>query len=106
MSIDDSDVYGCYWDLWRTAQQRSNSQYQGIDQSDDWNMKRIRIGAGNKDETETEVKAVADAYGNRFHIPLDFELLETHMPFYQSALGYRLELRAHLQRLLLRRCGD
>ena len=91
LSIDDSDVYGCYWDLWRTAQERSNSQYQGIDLSADRNMNRIRIRAGNKDETETEDKAVADAYGNRFHIPLDFELLETHMPFYQSALGDRLE---------------
>ena len=91
LSIDDSDVYGCYWDLWRTAQEISNSQYQGIDLSDDWNMNRIRIRAGNKEETETEDKAVADAYGNRFHIPLYFELLETHMPFYQSALGYRLE---------------
>ena len=91
LSIDDSDVYGCYWDLWRTAQKRSNSQYQGIDLSDDRIMNRIRIGAGNKDKTETEDKAVADAYGNRFHIPLDFELLETHMPFYQSALGDRLE---------------
>ena len=91
LSIDDSDVYGCYWDLWRTAQERSNSQYQGIDLSDDRNMNRIRIGAGNKDETEAEDKAVADAYGNQFHIPLDFELLETHMPFNQSALGDRLE---------------
>ena len=91
LSIDDSDVYGCYWDLWRTAQERSNSQYQGIDLSDDRNMNRIHIGAGNKDETETADKAVADAYGNRFYIPLDFELLETHMPLYQSALGDRLE---------------
>ena len=91
LSIDDSDIYGCYWDLWRTAQERSNSQYQGIDLSDDRNMNRIYIGAGNKDETETEDKAIADAYGNRFHILLDFELLETHMPFYQSALGDRLE---------------
>ena len=49
--------------------------------------------AGNKDETETEYKAVADAYGNRFYIPLDFELLETHMPFYQSALCDRLEYK-------------
>ena len=26
-----------------------------------------------------------------FYIPLDFELLETHVPFYQSALGDRLD---------------
>ena len=54
-------------------------------------MDRIRVGAGNKDETETEDAAIALAFGNRFQIPLDFELLETHMPFYQSALGDRLE---------------
>ena len=48
------------------------------------NATRIRIGAGNKDETVA-------AFGNRFYIPLDFELLEGHMPFYQSALGDRLE---------------
>ena len=54
-------------------------------------MDRIRVGAGNKDETETEDAAIALAFSNRFHIPLDFELLETHVPFYQSALGDRLE---------------
>ncbi|MEW8585221.1 MAG: hypothetical protein AB2531_05600 [Candidatus Thiodiazotropha sp.] len=36
-------------------------------------------------------KAIVDAFGNRFYIPLDFELLESYMPFYQSALGDRLE---------------
>ena len=36
-------------------------------------------------------KAIADAFSNRFYIPLDFELLESHMAFYQSALGDRLE---------------
>ena len=91
LSIDDSDVFHCYQDLWKTAQERSNSQYQGIDLSDDRNMDRICVGAGNKDETETEDAAIALAFGNRFHIPLDFELLETHVPFYQSALGDRLE---------------
>ena len=91
LSIDDSDVLHCYQDLWKTAQERSNSQYQGIDLSDDSNVTLIRVGAGNKDETETEDAAIAAAYGNRYHIPLDFELLESHMPFYQSALGDRLE---------------
>ena len=91
LSIDDSDVLHCYQDLWKTAQERRNSQYQGIDLSDDSNVTRIRVGAGNKDETETEDAAIAAAYGNRYHIPLDFELLESHMPFYQSALGDRLE---------------
>ena len=91
MSIDDSDVYHCYMDLWKTSRQRKSAQYQGIDESANRNATRLRIGAGNKDAAVAEDKAIADAYGNRFYIPLDFELLESHMPFYQSALCDRLE---------------
>ncbi|MCU7880378.1 MAG: hypothetical protein KZQ60_07460, partial [Candidatus Thiodiazotropha sp. (ex Lucinoma aequizonata)] len=91
MSIDDSDVLHCYQDLWKTAQERKNDQYQGIDTSENRNTTRIRIDAGNKDASVAADKAIADAFSNRFYIPLDFELLESHMPFYQSALGDRLE---------------
>ncbi|MEW8206881.1 MAG: hypothetical protein AB2746_12215, partial [Candidatus Thiodiazotropha taylori] len=91
MSIDDSDVYHCYNDLWMTAQERESAQYQGIDTSDNRNTTRIRIGAENRDASVVADKAIADAFSNRFFIPLDFELLESHMPFYQSALGDRLE---------------
>ena len=38
-------------------------------------------------------KATADTFGNRFFIPLDIELLKTHMPFYRSALDDRLEYK-------------
>ena len=55
------------------------------------NAMRIRIDAGNKDETVTADKTIADAFGNRFYTQLDFQLLEGHMPFYQSTLGDRLE---------------
>ena len=91
LSIDDSDVLHCYRDLWKTAGERMNAQYQGIDLSEDSNVTRIRVAAGNKDVAKSEDAAIAAAYANRYHIPLDFELLESHMPFYQSALGYRLE---------------
>lgn len=33
--------------------------------------------------------AIADVYENRVYVPVDFDLLESHMPFYQSALGDR-----------------
>ena len=91
LSIDDSDIFHCYQDLWRTAQDRTNAQYQGIDTSSDRNVTRLRVGAGNKDETVAADKAIADTYGKRFYVPLDFELLESQAPFYQSALGDRLE---------------
>ena len=62
MSVDDSDVFNCYGDLWKTALERKNDQYQGIDTSGNRNAMRIRIDAGNKDETVEADKAIADAF--------------------------------------------
>ena len=81
MSIDDSDVFHCYNDLRKTALERVNGHYQGLDASDNRNTTRIRVGAGNGDSSVAANKAIADAFGDRFFIPLDFELLESHMPF-------------------------
>ena len=52
---------------------------------------KLCIGAADGNGTVAEDKAITDTFGNRFYVPLDFELLESHMPFYQSALGDRLE---------------
>ena len=90
LSIDDSDVFHCYLDLWKTTRERDNAQYQGIDASTLNNITRVRIGASNG-VTTAEATTIKTAYSNRFYVPLDFELLESHMPFYQSALGDRLE---------------
>ena len=87
MSIDDSDIYHCYIDLWKTPYERANMAYQGIGKD---NMLKHRVGAGDK-SSDKEDEAIADAYKNRFCIPLDFEILETHMPFYQAGLGDKLE---------------
>ena len=81
MSMDDSDVYHCYNDLWKTAQERENAQYQGIDESDNRNTTRIRVSAWNKDASVVTDKDIADAYSNRIYIPLDLDLLESNMPF-------------------------
>ena len=61
--------------------------YQGISKA---NMLKHRVGTGNA-STDAEDQAIAGAFKNRFCIPLDFELLETHMCFYQAGLGDRLE---------------
>ena len=61
--------------------------YQGIGKSI---MLGHRVGAGNA-TADSEDEAIAKVYENRFCIPLDFELLKTHMPFYQATLGDRLE---------------
>ena len=90
LSIDDSDVFHCYLDLWKTTRERENAQYQGIDTSLKRNITLVRLGPANG-VASVKSTAIKDAYGNRFYVPLDFELLESHMPFYQSALGDRLE---------------
>ena len=50
----------------------------------------MRINAGNKDATSIQDKAIADAYGNKFIIPLDFEMLDSAAPYYQAGLRNRL----------------
>ena len=54
------------------------------------NCIKLRINVGNKDATNTQDKAIADAYGNKFIIPLDFEMLDSAAPYYQAGLGNRL----------------
>ena len=53
------------------------------------NCIKLRINAGNKDATSIQDKAIADAYGNKFIIPLDFEMLDSAAPYYQAGLGNR-----------------
>ena len=51
---------------------------------------KLRINAGNKDATNAQDKAIADTYRNKFMIPLDFEMLDSVMPYYQAELRNRL----------------
>ena len=51
---------------------------------------KLRINAADKDATNGQDKAIADAYRNKFIIPLDFEMLESVMPYYQAGLGNSL----------------
>ena len=86
MSIDDSDLYYIYTDLWRSWTDRASADYQGIDTSLDRNTTKLRVGAADGNNGVPEDNAIANAYENRFYIPLDFELLESHMPYLQNAL--------------------
>ena len=81
LSIDDSDVFHCYNDLWKTAPERANGHYHGIDASDNRNTTRIRVGAGNGDSSVAADKAIANVFGDRFFTPFDFELLEYELTF-------------------------
>ena len=54
------------------------------------NCIKLRINAGDKNTRNVQDKAIADAYGNKFIIPLDFEMLDSAAPYYQAGLGNRL----------------
>ena len=51
---------------------------------------KLRINASNKNVSVKQDKAIAEAYGNKFIIPLDFEMLDSTLPYYQVRLGNRL----------------
>ena len=63
MSVDDYDVLACYRDLWKTKSEKRNAIHQGIISNDGCieNCIKLRINAGNKDATNAQDKAIADA---------------------------------------------
>ena len=92
LSIDGFDVLACYRDMWKTRPEKRDAIRQGIISTDGCmeNCIRLRINAGDKDVTNVQDKAIADAYRNKFIIPLDFKMLDSAMPYYQAGLGNRL----------------
>ena len=91
-SIDDYDIFACYQDLWKAKSEKRNAICQGIISTDSCteNCIKLRINAGDKNDSNVQDKAIADAYGNKFIIPLDFEMLDSAAPYYQAGLGNRL----------------
>ena len=51
------------------------------------NYIKLRINAVNKSTSNAQDKDIADAYRNKFIIPLDFEMLDSTAPYYQAGLG-------------------
>ena len=92
MSVDDFDVLPCYQDLWKTKSEERNAVRQGIISTNSCmeNCIKLRINAGDKNASNAQDKAIADAYGNKFIIPLDFEMLDSAALYYQAGLRNRL----------------
>ena len=65
---------------------------QGITHSDGCtvNCMRLRVNTKDKNDGNPQDKAITDTYENKFIIPLNFEMLDSAMPCYQSGLGNRL----------------
>ena len=92
LSIDDFDIFACYRDLWKTKSEKRNAIQQGIITNGGCtnNCMRLRINAADKDASNQQDNAIAITYGNKFIIPLDFEMLDSAAPYYQAGLGNRL----------------
>ena len=92
MSVDGFDVFACYQDLWKTKSEKRNAIQQGIISTDSCTESciKLRINAGDKSTSNAQDKAIADVYGNKFIIPLDFEMLDSAAPYYQAGLRNRL----------------
>ena len=54
------------------------------------NCMKLGINAGDKNNSPSEDKAIASTYGDKFIIPLNFEMLDSTIPYYQSRLRNRL----------------
>ena len=54
------------------------------------NCIKLGINAGDKNTGNARDKAIADAYVNKFIIPLDFEMLDSAAPYYEAGLRNRL----------------
>ena len=51
---------------------------------------KLQINDVGKDATKARDAAIANTHGNKFIIPLDFEMLDSTIPYYQLGLGNRL----------------
>ena len=90
-SVDDFDIFACYQDLWKTASEKKNVIRQGIISNNRCtiNCIKLRINAADKSAGNARDKAIADTYGNKFVIPLNFEMLDSSAPYYQAGLENR-----------------
>ena len=92
MIVDDDDLFTYFQDLWKTKSEKRNAIRQGIISADGCmeNCIKLRINAGDKNVSNAQDKAIADVYGSKFIIPLDFGMLDSAAPYYQAGLENRL----------------
>ena len=82
LDIDNYDLFSTFKDLWLSNEDRKNSVFQGIQSS---NLRSLRSGVAEADvngETSDE-KTLKAVFNEKYKIPLDFELITTHAPFYK-----------------------
>jgi len=83
LSISNYDEVMSYFDLWLSKKDKSRQTEKGL---------ALRVGS--KDATgDVEETAIGKTLGNRFRIPIDFELLNSVEPYHQHSLADKLEIQ-------------
>ena len=89
LSINNYDEIKTYMDFWLSKKDKARRVFQGIDDADALKLRVASKGAtGDAGKT-----AVAKTFGNRFRIPIDFELLNDIGPYHQASLADKLEIK-------------
>ena len=79
LSIDNFDVFACYRDLWKTKSEEGNTVRQGTisNYGCTENCIKLRIDAKDKSASNAQYNAIANTYGDKFVILLDFVMLDS-----------------------------
>ena len=89
LSINNYDEIKTYTDFWLAKKDKARRVFQGIDDADALKLRVSSKGAtGDAGKT-----AVAKTSGNRFRIPIDFEILNDIGPYHQASLSDKLEVK-------------
>ena len=67
------------------------------------NCIKLRINSKDKSASNPQDNAVANACGKNVIIPLEFAMLDSEMPYYQSGLRNRYVMKSHSKLLM---CQD
>ena len=89
LSINNYDEIKTYLDFWLAKKDKARRVFQGIDDAEALKLRVASKGA-TADAGRT---AVAKTFGNRFRIPIDFELLNDIGPYHQASLADKLEIK-------------
>ena len=92
LSVDDFDIFTCYYGRQSQKREKRNAIWQGIISSGGCTNNCIKLGinVGDKSTGVAQDNAIANTYGNKFIIPLGFEMLDSAAPYYQAGLRNRL----------------
>ena len=88
LSMEDLDMFTFCQGLWKMKLEKRNAVRQGIISNDGCilNCIKLRINTKDKRDGNTLDKDISHTYRNKFIIPINFRMLDSTMPYYQSGV--------------------